>query len=189
MKNIFKCINCDNQFSRDNGDVNRGRTKFCSMECSREHRAKKATEHANKILDAGKKQCKMCGRTRLLRYFPKSKESYTGYFSYCYDCRKEVNRKQDLKRSDYRKKISRSAYLKRTYGISDEDYHEMLEKQNGKCLICGSESIDRKHAVDHCHKTGKIRGLLCDSCNRGLGMFKDNPESLRKAASYVEGWW
>jgi hypothetical protein len=62
--------------------------------------------------------------------------------------------------------------------------------QNGVCAICGSPPTGtRSHgllAIDHCHDTLKIRGLLCNNCNNGLGRFKDNPDSLRKAADYLE---
>ena len=78
----------------------------------------------------------------------------------------------------------------RKYGISIERYEQMLAEQNGVCAICGSsengdKSTDRFH-VDHCHTTGIVRGLLCLSCNHGLGKFKDSVESLRSAVRYLE---
>lgn len=80
--------------------------------------------------------------------------------------------------------------LKRNFGISIEQYNEMLEAQEGVCFICGNPEDSKRHenqklAVDHCHSTGKIRGLLCNRCNRGLGYFRDNPDLLAKAFSYV----
>lgn len=82
--------------------------------------------------------------------------------------------------------------LQDTYGITREDYLKMSEEQGHVCKICGcAETVKRRGkvirlAVDHCHQTGKIRGLLCCSCNRALGYFKDSPENLRKAAEYLE---
>lgn len=78
----------------------------------------------------------------------------------------------------------------RKYGISIERYEQMLAEQNGACAICGSpdngdKPTDRFH-VDHCHTTGIVRGLLCLSCNHGLGKFKDSVESLRSAIRYLE---
>lgn len=61
-----------------------------------------------------------------------------------------------------------------------------LESQGGLCAICGrSESLEQALALDHCHKTGRLRGLLCMQCNTGLGMFRDNPETLQAAIDYL----
>jgi hypothetical protein len=64
----------------------------------------------------------------------------------------------------------------------------MYKQQDGKCLICGATESIHGHrlAVDHCHTTLKIRGLLCKSCNVGLGNFYEKPELLRNAAKYIE---
>lgn len=86
-----------------------------------------------------------------------------------------------------------SRYLTRTYGITLRDYEEMLKAQNSLCKICGGTGFKMKEhhdlllVVDHCHKTGVIRGLLCHNCNRGLGLFKDSPEALQAAKDYLEG--
>lgn len=61
---------------------------------------------------------------------------------------------------------AREAHLKRTYGITIEDYNRILKEQSGKCAVCGKPPKTMRLAVDHCHKTGKIRGLLCSYCNR-----------------------
>lgn len=83
-----------------------------------------------------------------------------------------------------------SKYLKRNYGITYDNYLEMHNKQNGKCALCGGEGFKMKPnsvalVVDHCHATGRVRGLLCHNCNRALGLLKDNKEVLRKAIDYV----
>lgn len=83
--------------------------------------------------------------------------------------------------------------LRTRYGISFKDYNALVELQDGKCKICGNQEIARhnftKHtqslAVDHCHVTGKVRGLLCQDCNRGLGKFHDDPVRLQKAIDYL----
>lgn len=87
----------------------------------------------------------------------------------------------------------KNAYYKRNYKITDRDLKEMKELQQNKCFLCGSDGFligknnhKEKLAVDHDHETGKVRKLLCHNCNRGLGLFKDNSELLRKAAVYVE---
>ncbi len=76
--------------------------------------------------------------------------------------------------------------LKR-YGITLEDYDKIYDSQNGCCAICNrhQQALKRLLAVDHCHTTGEIRGLLCHSCNLLLGFANDNAEVLTKAISYL----
>lgn len=75
------------------------------------------------------------------------------------------------------------------YGLTPEQYAEMLEEQGGVCAICGTDEWpgkgNRPH-VDHDHSTGRVRGILCSHCNHGLGKFRDDPERLRAAAEYLE---
>lgn len=80
--------------------------------------------------------------------------------------------------------ISHHRHLQRTYGITRGDYQERADAQDNRCAICRETRslLD----VDHDHASGRVRGLLCNSCNRGLGFFKDNPAWLREAAAYVE---
>lgn len=77
--------------------------------------------------------------------------------------------------------------LKRMYGIDLDIYNSMLESQNYKCLICFKNQFEepRKFTVDHCHTTGKVRGLLCNSCNRALGIFSDSVDVLQSAINYL----
>jgi hypothetical protein len=84
---------------------------------------------------------------------------------------------------------TREAAWKRRYGITREDYNRMFSDQNGSCKICKTTEIGRGHThfhVDHNHTTGKIRGLLCDKCNRGLGYFDDRYDLLKDASSYLQ---
>lgn len=76
-----------------------------------------------------------------------------------------------------------SKRLKNLYGITLKDYERMYESQKGRCMICYSHK--EKLHVDHCHETNRVRGLLCGTCNRGLGMFKDNFYYLDRAAEYL----
>lgn len=82
----------------------------------------------------------------------------------------------------------RIGLLKYHYSITLNEYNDMFEKQNGCCKICFRHQSEFKKslAVDHDHKTGKIRGLLCSHCNRGLGSFYDNVEILKNAINYLE---
>ncbi len=88
-----------------------------------------------------------------------------------------------------REHIKWKSFIKRTYGIDSETYYEMLERQNYKCAICFSEdnnsSARTKMFIDHCHSTGKVRGLLCSKCNMALGNFNDDIEILKNAIEYL----
>lgn len=77
----------------------------------------------------------------------------------------------------------RAAHLKRTYGITLEEYDAMYLKQKGLCAIC--QKSFAKLFIDHCHKTEKIRGLLCVKCNAGIGQFEDNVEFIKRALEYL----
>ena len=73
------------------------------------------------------------------------------------------------------------------YGITYTEYDNMYSNQNGKCACCGDEikRIDKHTHIDHCHTTGKVRGILCKSCNIGIGEFKDSVDILQKAIDYL----
>lgn len=79
----------------------------------------------------------------------------------------------------------RRKFLATAYGITPEIYQEMYAAQGGRCAIC----CDQHHQldIDHCHVEHRIRGLLCQRCNKGLGLMRDNPLFLRTAAAYLEG--
>jgi hypothetical protein len=81
-------------------------------------------------------------------------------------------------------------YLVESYGITLDDYEVIRVKQEFRCAICGLHEQNNRHGrlfIDHDHDTGKVRGLLCNDCNTGVGKFRDNPMLLHKAAVYVEG--
>jgi hypothetical protein len=85
----------------------------------------------------------------------------------------------------YSKEYARQKrHFPRLYGITPADYRVMLEKQGCQCAICGAIG-DNLH-VDHCHKTKKVRGLLCKNCNTALGLFRDNKESIMSAITYLQ---
>lgn len=105
------------------------------------------------------------------------------YFSKCKKCQNEnVIRwsRDSIKSKKYK--------LKKYFNIEYEDYLTMLKKQNNSCMICkvNQKDLNRKLCVDHCHITGEVRGLLCNSCNRALGYFKDNINNLQEAVNYLK---
>lgn len=85
--------------------------------------------------------------------------------------------------------------LKKRFGISVEDYQRMLDEQQGVCKICEQPEVKLDHrtklprrlAVDHCHKTGRVRALLCSDCNTAIGLLKEDVELMKKAIEYVSG--
>lgn len=105
---------------------------------------------------------------------------------YCQECTQALGKK---KYKENKEKIYKNN-IKNKYGVTPEKYNSMLLEQDNKCPICStylfSEDYNRKPAVDHCHTTGEVRGILCGKCNTGLGLFKDNLESLEKAIEYLK---
>lgn len=89
-------------------------------------------------------------------------------------------------KSQYRK-TTRGTRFKTRYGITESKYDEMLKSQGFKCAICNApEDLNEKRMhVDHCHATGKVRGILCFRCNTGLGNFQDNSSNMIQAMSYL----
>lgn len=110
--------------------------------------------------------------------------------------RNKTSEKEKLrckKKYAVRRAAIRDNFLRKTYGITLDQYNQMLKDQNGCCAICKKPetTVDARYgrvrdlAVDHCHETGKIRGLLCDRHNRGIGHFDDSPEMLTAAIFYI----
>lgn len=129
----------------------------------------------------GSKKCVKCMIIKDFEEFFKDKKSKDGFQSWCKRCsnlhHKTIEGKQ--KRRDFD--------LKKNYGITLEDYDRMLESQDNKCKICDTDSPGSKGRfyVDHNHKTGKLRGLLCHKCNTSLSGFKDDINILLKAIEYL----
>lgn len=102
----------------------------------------------------------------------------------CHSCHQRRQRHKDpAKANSYVTKYR----LKKKYGLTQERFDEMLRAQSGKCAIGGEPfSKSLTPVVDHCHATGKVRGLLCKNCNTGIGMLKDRPENFIAAFNYIE---
>ena len=152
-------------------------------ECTRCRAVKPATsEHFRAVREARngspynytKRQCKSCE----------------------FDQRVEWGRRNRDRQNARRREISgkhRRSNLKKFYGMTVEAYDDLLTKQDNKCAICGVSSGLEYHrsgrniplAVDHCHETGTVRGLLCGACDRGLGSFRDQPSNLERAILYL----
>ena len=126
-------------------------------------------------------------------HFPPNKKSSDGLSSWCRECGRKLNKawrtskkgkskyKAINKRYEKTKKgkaLIRAMNLKYNYGITLAQYDEMFNDQNGVCAICGLPSISHRLSVDHDHKTGKVRGLLCHPCNMSLGVYEKRKDKF-----------
>lgn len=97
--------------------------------------------------------------------------------------KKEDNLKWRERNRERLKKQMRAGHLRRRYGLTVEQYNEMVITQHGVCWIC---YIKKPLFIDHNHTSGRVRGLLCDECNKGLGHFRENKDHLLAAIHYLE---
>lgn len=122
------------------------------------------------------RMCTKCGVTKPVADFHKNGtlRGVPQYKTECKECRK-------AKPDTYR-----PYHLKNRYGITIEDYDRMFAEQGGVCLICNRPETQRKRlSVDHCHDSGKVRGLLCTTCNIAIGHLLDDPDVIQRASDYV----
>jgi hypothetical protein len=128
-------------------------------------------------------KCYDCGKLKPLSQFHKrtrnARSSRMGRNERCKKCTRIYCRKYHQENRDRYK----NRHLEVSYGITLSDYSRLYEEQEGRCAIC-LEWYKVLH-VDHDHETNKVRGLLCLSCNNGLGRFRDSPERLRRAIQYL----
>lgn len=131
-----------------------------------------------KLKSRDKRHCSQCGR--MLKYVEFGYVQYSpGKFKFrspCKSCQNK-NQKNNPKRFDYRYK---------KYGITSRVYQDMYNSQGGKCAICGE--YHNILSIDHNHVTGKIRKLLCSKCNTAIGYFNENPQTIKRAADYLESF-
>jgi hypothetical protein len=133
--------------------------------------------------------CKRCKIEKPLTDYYKTTDRKSGYKTICKECIKKDPLTEDRKKK--MKVYGRKYHLNKKYNLTEEDYIAKLIEQNHKCFICGVDEQEvsaKRLFVDHCHKTGKIRKLLCHSCNAGLGLFKDSVQNLTKAISYLDSF-
>jgi hypothetical protein len=126
------------------------------------------------------KKCRHCKETKSISDFSRNKSYRDGYFSTCKACRKSkypTTLKQ--KQQAYERQI------KRNYGITVDDYEKMYLAQNGLCAGCSQPNAGSKFHIDHCHASGKVRGLLCANCNIALGLLNDSIKTLSRLIEYL----
>lgn len=138
------------------------------------------------------KECSTCKIIKeLSEFYKRADRGKCTYRSQCKSCHKARSWAGRDKRKH--RVISYKHQLKRNYNLSVDGFNQRFKKQAGKCLICESrleniflEVEGKRASVDHDHKTGEIRGLLCNSCNSGLGYLKDDLDLLMRAIDYLE---
>lgn len=128
---------------------------------------------------AGCKHCLDCAQVKPLDEFCNNRRNGDGKAAYCKDCHNARSRET----RDRLYGGGRHYHLMRRYGVGDADVAAMIEAQGGLCAICEGP-LERPH-VDHDHKTGKVRGILCFNCNAGLGKFQDKVEVMALAVEYL----
>jgi hypothetical protein len=145
------------------------------------------------------KECARCRKLCPTSNFWKNKAASDGLQPYCKPCGKKTStewrrdnlvRVREYERNRYAelphiRDSKKNTNLKRLYGISLEEVNRLMEKQGKSCAICKLPFNGGTGHVDHCHTTDRVRGLLCNNCNNGLGRFMDNPEYLKNAITYL----
>ena len=139
------------------------------------------------------KTCPHCKVEKSLNEFYTQVNKAGGKTSWCKKCMAQATaeKRKDPAQKELWKEYGRRSILKKRYGITANQYDQMVIDQDNGCAICGSKEVGGRGegtrlAVDHDHKTGKVRGLLCTNCNNGLGRFKDDPDLLTKASEYLK---
>ena len=141
------------------------------------------------------KKCTCCGKIKSqVEYYKRgecTRENPGKYRSHCKDCcslKAAVRWETSEEFRDRGKNKSYKYNIKKNYGITEEQYLKIFNEQNGFCAICKQKNYTQagRLVIDHCHKTGKIRGLLCRKCNSGIGLLKDNVDLLKAAVQYLE---
>ncbi len=125
------------------------------------------------------KICTKCKLEKEYDNYHKCPISKDGYAWRCKPCRSKADK---IHRDNLSYRRKKEPNLKYYYGITYEEYEQLLIKFKHTCGICPSKE---NLCVDHCHTTKKVRGILCGKCNKGLGLFKDNKEYLQKAIEYL----
>lgn len=163
-------------------------------------RAKKHIYSQRPKLPITQKRCSGCHEVKPVSDFFKHSVSKDGYDTRCKECKRiyltawKQSVKNDPIRLAAQQERARKHNLRIMYGLTTEDYTRMYQVQGGVCAICGRpETTPNQHKVrplfvDHCHKTDKVRGLLCNGCNSALGHFEDDIERLKNAIAYIESY-
>ena len=178
LKTCNRCLETKNlhQFYKSK-KYKDGYLAFCK-DCNRNYDQSRCSKHSGPKID-GDKLCSSCQKVLSVSDFTKRLRNKDGLRSRCKYCDRRGE-------NDYRKRNPESdakRKLKQKYNLSLEEYKRMVSAQENKCYICGK--IARLN-VDHNHKTGQVRKLLCHKCNAGIGMFDENITILEQTILYIK---
>ena len=143
---------------------------------------------------SNEKKCIGCNCIKSKSEFRKQAIHADGLNKHCNDCIESKNRhKKPRKKVTYEK--NREYNLKKKFGMTLDDFNKILNNQFGGCAICGDVSpapvrSDQRHGfvVDHCHETGVVRAILCQSCNKAIGFLREDPTIAQRTADYLLNW-
>lgn len=188
-----ECSYCRQNYTHKSSHTRTNR--YCSDKCrrarwTRDNYARKiALQYSNYRKHRKPKPCSGCGRT-----IPDEERTFGKRF-----CSEACHLKTTLQPGNRRRSVAWERrdprgrlrnHIHHLYGMTLAQYDALLDQQAGSCAICKTKVEDITHkkgiGVDHDHKTGKVRGLLCGYCNHGIGMFRDNPQLCQNAATYLE---
>jgi len=126
------------------------------------------------------KLCPKCKQAKPVSDFGKDRRAKSGIAVYCRPCNRTKSQAQRERDPNH----NRRAHLRRRYNLSIDELGEMMLEQDNKCAICGTE--EGRLVIDHNHRTGEVRGLLCDACNCSLGLLKEDPTIIKSLLSYIK---
>lgn len=135
--------------------------------------------------------CTTCGILKEIDAFHNYAKGPGGKAYRCKLCDSAARKAYQLRQDPEKKRaMARNRMMRAKYGIEPEDFENMNTRCGGLCEICGGEPTTyqgfKTLCVDHCHTTGKVRGLLCNKCNQALGLFQDSIENLLSAVEYLK---
>ncbi|WP_370880415.1 endonuclease VII domain-containing protein [Streptomyces aurantiacus] len=177
QQGVKRCPRCKKDKPRaafaSNKAMRDGLQVYCRECAAAYHQARQVAKGRNVRprvdVPAGHKYCRTCGKTKPHTEWTRNRSASDGFATLCKSCKAAKGR---------------AGHLKRHYGITEAERDEMVASQMGLCVICLKAPAVH---VDHCHQTGRVRGVLCFNCNSAIGKLGDDPDAVRRAAAYLEG--
>lgn len=176
-QSLYQCVQCKTTYQRLDAEMKNHKEKSVCKSCYQVNRRDKALGNNPKV-------CSKCFSLKPYDHFYFKNKEKTHRNNVCKSCKITESKKYSNKLpKDIKYKWRRTSHAK-SYGLTLKEFDNYFI--NAYCGICGrKESQSNRLVLDHCHTTGKIRGVLCDNCNKGLGLFMDNPLLLKNAINWL----